>query len=83
MTEKKYNKNDRIKICGLWKKTASNGEYYLTGKWGDVYITIFKNGFKETENQPDWILYHTPVRGGRKPEERDQEFKPLLDETDD
>tara|TARA_R100000655_G_scaffold109288_1_gene163381 strand:+ start:315 stop:566 length:252 start_codon:yes stop_codon:yes gene_type:complete len=49
----------RQKICGLYINEDKEGNQYLTGKTQDKTkkYSLFTNGFKETDNRPDWILY--------------------------
>ncbi len=51
-----------IALGGLWKNKSKAGRNYLSGKLSPtVKIMIFANGFKETENQPDYQMYLAPV----------------------
>ena len=54
-------------IGALWKKTGSKGEYF-SGKVNingtDYPITVFANGFKEKDNQPDFKIYPQEKKGG-------------------
>ena len=50
----------------LWKKTDRNGKTYLTGTmnifpFGSVNITIFENGYKTKDNQPDYKIFYSPT----------------------
>ncbi len=51
------------KLSGLWLNKTKSGETYFSGKNEGFKYVIFKNGFKEKENQPDYILYREPVEG--------------------
>jgi hypothetical protein len=56
-------KND----CGaLWVREGRNGKF-LSGTItiGDTahQIVVFKNGYKEKPNQPDWRIYRSQKRG--------------------
>lgn len=51
------NKNNMINIGGLWLNKSQNGEIYFSGYFGNARLLIFKNGFKEKENQPDYVMY--------------------------
>lgn len=71
--------SDLIKLGGLWTNKDKNGKTYLTGKLSpSVRILIFKNEFRETENQPTHILYLSQVEQQpgeeNKPEEQDDFF---------
>lgn len=54
-----------IKIGALWNKESKNGEQYLQGKFGDATLQVFSNNYKESENQPDFIVYLSETK---KPE---------------
>lgn len=55
-----------IKVGALWnKKSEKSGEEYLQGKFGDAILQVFQNNYKETENQPDFIVY---LSEAKKPE---------------
>ncbi len=58
--EKKYNSS--VKVASLWNKVDDKGNKYLCGKWGDVWVTIYVNGFKTEEKHPDCNMYLTPVK---------------------
>ena len=49
------------KLSGLWINKTKAGETYFSGKNDGFKYVIFKNGFKEKENQPDYVLYKEPV----------------------
>lgn len=62
--------SDRIKLGSLWKKTSQKGTTFLSGEisrdadltgigpgWR---LTVFTNGYKETERHPDYIVYAEP-----------------------
>jgi len=49
------------KLSGLWINKSKAGETYFSGKNDGFKYVIFKNGFKEKENQPDYVLYREPV----------------------
>ena len=51
----------REKVSGLWINQTKNGDTYFSGKNEGFKYVIFKNGFKEKDNQPDYILYREPV----------------------
>jgi len=54
-------RENQIKLSGLWLNETKNGKKYFSGKNDGFKYTIWKNGFKETDNQPDYILYREPV----------------------
>lgn len=64
------NKGEMIQISGLWLNESKGGEKYFTGYMGNAKILIFKNKFKEADNQPDYILYVAPKP---KPEDQDSQ----------
>jgi len=50
--------SNRQKLTGLFINETKDGVQYLSGKTQDgKKYTAFQNSYKETENQPDWILY--------------------------
>ena len=59
---------NREKLSGLWINQTKNGETYFSGKSDGIKYVIFKNGFKEKENQPDYNLYKEVVEP-QKPED--------------
>jgi hypothetical protein len=53
--------SDLLKLGGLWKNQTKDGEMMLSGSLGyNINIKIFKNGYKDKENDPDYILYLAP-----------------------
>lgn len=52
--------SDLIKVTGLWQSTDNNGNMVLSGGTGsELRFVVFKNTFKEKENEPDYNLYVT------------------------
>nr|BAR36189.1 hypothetical protein [uncultured Mediterranean phage uvMED] len=50
--------SNRQKLTGLFINETKDGVQYLSGKTQDgKKYTAFQNSYKETENQPDWVLY--------------------------
>ena len=50
--------NTKIKLGGLWKNESKDGKTYLSGSFTyGTKILIFPNGFKESEKDPDHIMY--------------------------
>ena len=47
----------RIRLCGLWVNEDSKGNKYLGGSLSGARLAIIKNGFKEKDNEPDYIVY--------------------------
>tara|TARA_B100000965_G_C19503960_1_gene718753 strand:- start:62 stop:298 length:237 start_codon:yes stop_codon:yes gene_type:complete len=54
-------RENQEKLSGLWLNETKNGQKYFSGKNDGFKYTIFKNGFKEKDSQPDYILYREPV----------------------
>lgn len=47
-----------IRLSGLWLKEKENGDKYFSGSMGGVSFKVFKNSYKEQDNnEPDYILY--------------------------
>ena len=51
--------SELIELTGLWLKESADGKKFFSGSLGRSKLLIFKNNFKEDENQPDYILYVT------------------------
>jgi len=49
--------DEKIPLCGLWKNETQGGLKYLSGTLGGGKLLIFPNGFKTSENSPDYNLY--------------------------
>ena len=62
--------NQRKKVGVGWAKTSQDGtKKYVSivihgGLTPDINLVMFKNSFKEEENQPDYILYLNAPRDG-------------------
>ena len=52
--------SDLVEIGGLWLNESKGGEKYFSGSLGSARLIIFKNKFKEADNQPDYRLYVAP-----------------------
>ena len=69
-----------IKLGGLWTNKDKNGKTFLTGKLSpQVKILIFKNEYREAENQPTHVMYLSQVEAqpgedNKKPEPEEDEF---------
>ena len=51
----------KIKLTGMWKKTAANGSVYLSGPLSVTsQLMIFPNTRKEQEKEPDYFCYLYP-----------------------
>ena len=55
-----------IQLAGFWKKDSKNGRTYYTGKLGNGKLLLFKNDKKESEKQPDLILYIVAEEHGKE-----------------
>ncbi len=54
------NKNGgRIRISGLWREKATNGQEYLSGSLGSFKVLIFPVREKKGPNGPDFELFLT------------------------
>ena len=60
--------NQRKKVGVGWSKTSQDGTKKFVsivingGLSPDINLVMFKNGYKEEENQPDYIIYMNPPR---------------------
>ena len=50
----------KVKLTGLWENTTTKGEVYYSGSLGTAKLLIFKNSFKEKDNDPDFNLFLAP-----------------------
>lgn len=59
------------KIGALWENSFKHdGGVYFKGRIGDQKVVVFQNGYKDSENKPDWIIYEDLPRedaGGSAP----------------
>jgi len=69
--------NQRKKVGVGWAKTSQDGtKKYVSivingGLAPDINLVMFKNGFKEEENQPDFIIYlNAPKDAAGQPAEK-------------
>ena len=58
--------NELIEIAVLWKNKSKKGEIYLSGYLGNAILLVFKNQFKEKDNQPDYKVYVAPKKNKDK-----------------
>lgn len=50
--------SDLLEVTGLWESKDKDGNMILSGNLnGKIRIVIFKNGYKEAENHPDYRMY--------------------------
>ena len=54
-------RENQEKLSCLWLKETKNGQKFFAGTNDGFSYVIFKNGFKEKDSQPDYILYREPV----------------------
>lgn len=74
----------KIKVGALWEKTGKSGDTYFSGKFGDASLIVFKNKFKKSENQPDYIVYiQESKRENVRQDFGQQPDAPLFCSTDD
>jgi hypothetical protein len=51
-------KTPLVKLTGMWiNKSEKTGEIYLSGYMGSARLFLFKNGYKEGDNEPDYNLF--------------------------
>lgn len=74
-------------IGALWVKESAKGVKFLSGvvTIGGIahQIVIFKNGFKEKPNQPDWRIYASQPKPELNPNgtEKVSDAEPLPEDT--
>lgn len=61
-------RDNLIKLSGLWEKKGKKGVYFK-GKLGYLDLLIFKNQYKSSVQDPDYILYL--ARPGKKDESKE------------
>ncbi|QNI89558.1 hypothetical protein SynROS8604_02942 [Synechococcus sp. ROS8604] len=64
----------RVKISSLWTNETKDGKKYLSGGNGSIRYSIWPNGFKEKDTDPDWVLY---VEQAKKKEGTDSSATPF------
>lgn len=70
-------KNNLIKLTGLWKKEGKDGNVFFQGKLSyNTNLLLFKNQYKNSEKDPDLILYIG------KAEKKEQPKKPESEDND-
>jgi len=55
-----------IQIAAFWKKTSKNDRAYYQGKLGNGRLLLFKNDKKNSDKQPDLILYIVKDNDGHR-----------------
>ena len=65
-------------LTGLYVNQTKKGDQYLSGKTmdGTKKYTLFKNGYKEKDNQPDWVLYVEDLEATPKAEPKSFSLTP-------
>lgn len=58
--------NKMIELAALWLKETKDGSEYMSGKLNGLNVFVFKNNYKEKENQPDYKIYLS------KPEKKEE-----------
>ena len=62
-----------FKVTGLYTKKDKNGNKYLTGRYNyELWVSIFKNDYKDKDTDPDSIMYFSPVKHERKQDQDNQ-----------
>ncbi len=64
----------KVKITGLWEKTSTKGEVYWSASIGTAKLLLFKNNFKDKDNDPDFNLFLAPKE--KKPEDQPAPLAP-------
>jgi len=55
-------KSPMIELTGLWSHRDQKDQLFLSGPFGGATVFVFKNNYKEKENQPDYRLCVTRNR---------------------
>lgn len=65
-----------IEITGLWLNESQNGVQYMSGYLGSAIVYIFRNKYKEADNQPDYrmVVKAKRVDNPNKPNSNDVPF---------
>jgi len=72
------NKNDNlIRITGLWEKVGKIGAYFQGQLSPSVNILIFKNQYKSSVQDPDYILYLAPPGKRKESEDPEDDIEPF------
>jgi hypothetical protein len=68
---------DMIRLTGLWKNKAKDGNTFLSGNLNGISsLLVMPNTFKKKENEPDYIVYI-------KPSEKKDDEKKVKQQKDD
>jgi hypothetical protein len=64
---KQREKSKLTKIGALWVGSGKNGKFMSgrieLGEDNEMRILVFKNGYKEKDNQPDYVIYEPSPEG--------------------
>ena len=75
------------KIGALWQKKSQEGKVFLSGVLndlrGDIYIAVFKNDRKESDNQPDYNIVLSERQEQKPKQENDEFFGPAGEQTEE
>jgi hypothetical protein len=52
---------ERLRLSGLWIGKTKSGEVYFSGSLNSsIKLLVFKNSYKQGDNDPDYVAYLTP-----------------------
>jgi len=66
------NKEDQL--GALWLNESKAGKKYMSGIIGGQKVVVFKNGYKEEDKHPDYIVYKSKPRGD-EPQRSEDDFE--------
>ena len=66
-----------IELGGMWTGKDKRGNSMMSGYLGNTKLLLFKNTFKDAENQPDYKLYVAPKPKKEKQDEISKENMPF------
>jgi len=55
--ENQKTKTVQLKLTSLWKNKTHDGKEFLSGRLGNLNISIWPNGYKNDPKHPDMIMY--------------------------
>ena len=47
----------KVKVANLYKKTSQKGMEYYTGPMGNVQLVVMPNGYKQNDQDADFVVY--------------------------
>ena len=54
---------ERLRLSGLWIGKTKSGEVYFSGALnGSIKLLVFKNNYKQGDNDPDYVAYLAPAK---------------------